>query len=81
MRTRPGLDDVVRFFGGEEKGTGYFSTSFRVPSSSPQHRREAVPTSKTLNIDVIYGMSKAHPDREWESTVRGDGKAVLFGVS
>ncbi len=27
---------------GEEKGTGYFSPSFRGPSSSPQHRREIV---------------------------------------
>jgi len=26
----------------EEKGTGYFSTSFRVSSSSPQHRRKTV---------------------------------------
>ena len=65
----------------KEKGTGYFFTSFRGPSSSPQHRRETVPTSTTLNIvvtigerqqsftaeydDAIYGMSKAHPGWEW----------------
>ena len=101
---------IVTYYGGpdalqvleeecpeQEKGTGYFSTSFRGPSSSPQHRRKTVPTSKTLSIvitigerqqaftakcdDVIYGMSKPHPDRKWQSTVRGDGKSVLFGVS
>ncbi len=34
----------------KEKGTGYFSTSFRGLSSSPQHRRETVRNMKKSSL-------------------------------